>query len=311
MTAASASVFRHLIIVSSVTSTLSAMSTEIYMANTVPPELRGRASGWSQAGNLGGAGLGGGSDCSSPSTSALVGVRGGPRRRVLRLLGGDALPAAASNKNSDVELRCSELQGSRHRRLGGGAIAARLSGACHHGAADRLRRRTVVGDCNGMERGWRLVALVNGVAGGVASMVGAMLAGVICDRMDVKRAYCLFGILVGLSAVAMIFAPRTPTVFAVGVLGYQLMVGMAYTGYAAIVLEAIGKKSAATNWNLMAALSNAPIAVMSMFDGWTHDRFGTNCDAVRRASSCLRLPFWRAGAVCSQLSDLSTRRNSR
>ena len=42
------------------------------------------------------------------------------------------------------------------------------------------------------------------------------------------------------------------------------------------MLEAIGKKSAATNWNLMAALSNIPIASMAMFDGWTHDRFGTN-----------------------------------
>jgi predicted MFS family arabinose efflux permease len=121
-----------------------------------------------------------------------------------------------------------------------------------------------------------MVALVNGMAGGIASIVGAMAASVICDKMDVKRAYCMFGMLVGLSAVAMIFAPRTPTVFAIGVLVYQLMVGMAYTGYAAIVLEAIGKKSAATNWNLMAALSNAPIAVMGMFDGWTHDRFGTD-----------------------------------
>ena len=105
---------------------------------------------------------------------------------------------------------------------------------------------------------------------------GAMAAGFICDRMELKRAYCMFGIFVGLVAVAMIFAPRTPTVFAIGVLGYNAMVGMAYTGYAAIVLEAIGKKSAATNWNLMAALSNIPIAVMSTVDGYMHDAFGTD-----------------------------------
>jgi len=124
--------------------------------------------------------------------------------------------------------------------------------------------------------GGDLVALVNGVAGGLASMVGAMLAGWVCDRMDPKRAYCAFGILVGLVASAMILAPRSPTVFVAGVLGYQAMVGMGYTGYAAIVLEAIGKKSAATNWNLMAALSNIPIAVMSTFDGWMHDKYGTD-----------------------------------
>ena len=33
---------------------------------------------------------------------------------------------------------------------------------------------------------------------------------------------------------------------------------------------------AATNFNLMAALSNVPIALMTSFDGWVHDRYGTN-----------------------------------
>jgi len=74
----------------------------------------------------------------------------------------------------------------------------------------------------------------------------------------------------------MTFLPRTPMIFTVFVLLYNATVGMGYTGYAAIVLQAIGKKSAATNFNLMAALANAPIAVMSTFDGWVHDRFGTN-----------------------------------
>jgi predicted MFS family arabinose efflux permease len=121
-----------------------------------------------------------------------------------------------------------------------------------------------------------LVALVNGIAGGVAAMLGALVAGFVCDRVDVKRAYCLFGLFVGAIAAGMAFAPRTPTVFAVFVLAYQAAVGMGYTAYAAIVLEAIGKKSAATNWNLMAALANAPIALMGTFDGWVHDKYGTN-----------------------------------
>ena len=94
--------------------------------------------------------------------------------------------------------------------------------------------------------------------------------------MELKKAYSMFGLLVGLVAVSLILLPRTPTVFVGGVLAYQAMVGMAYTGYAAIVLEAIGKKSAATNWNLLAALSNIPIAVMSTVDGHVHDAFGTN-----------------------------------
>jgi PAT family beta-lactamase induction signal transducer AmpG len=129
---------------------------------------------------------------------------------------------------------------------------------------------------NEWRAGGNMVAFVNGIAGGVASIVGALVAGYICDRMELKKAYSIFGLLVGLVAVSLIALPRTPIVFVGGVLAYQAMVGMAYTGYAAIVLEAIGKKSAATNWNLMAALSNVPIAVMSTVDGHVHDSYGTN-----------------------------------
>jgi hypothetical protein len=93
--------------------------------------------------------------------------------------------------------------------------------------------------------------------------------------MDNKLAYCLFGILVGVVAVGMAYAPRTPLMFALFVLGYQFMTGGGYAGYVAIILEAIGKKSAATNFNVMAAVANMPIWVMTTFDGWTHDRYGT------------------------------------
>ena len=46
--------------------------------------------------------------------------------------------------------------------------------------------------------------------------------------------------------------------------------------YSAIVLQAIGQRSAATNFNLMAAVANVPLALMTSFDGWVHDRFGTD-----------------------------------
>jgi len=60
MTQGEIGVFSTLIVISSIASTAVSMSTEIFMANQTPAELRGRASGWSQAGNLGGAGIGGG-----------------------------------------------------------------------------------------------------------------------------------------------------------------------------------------------------------------------------------------------------------
>ncbi|HSQ95564.1 MAG TPA: MFS transporter [Croceibacterium sp.] len=276
MTRAEVPLFSTLIIVSSIASTLVSMSTEIFMANQTPPELRGRASGWSQAGNLGGAGIGGGLGLLLAEHVGHAWVSGA----VLALMcfvcwaGVLFLPRLDRTAKAPSYLRellnvALDVWSVAKSRLGYLALVIMVlpiaSGAVPWSAVAKE-----------WHAGGDLVALVNGVAGGLASMVGAMLAGWVCDRMDVKRAYCLFGILVGLAAVAMIALPRTPTVFTAFVLLYSAMVGMGYAGYAAIVLEAIGKKSPATNWNLMAALSNIPIAVMSTFDGWVHDKYGTN-----------------------------------
>ena len=90
------------------------------------------------------------------------------------------------------------------------------------------------------------------------------------------QAYCLFGLLTGAVAVAMAWWARTPAAFVVFTLAYSAFVGCGYAAYSAIVLEAIGQRSAATNFNLMSAISNVPIALMTTFDGWSHDRFGTS-----------------------------------
>jgi PAT family beta-lactamase induction signal transducer AmpG len=276
MTRAEVPVFSGLIIFSSVASTLISMSTEIFMANQTPPELRGRASGWSQAGNLGGTGIGGGIGLLLAEHVNAPWVSGAVLAVICFICwaGMLALPRLHRIQRTHSYLR--ELWGVLvdvwqvvRSRLGYLALIIMIlpiaSGAMPWSAVASEWHAS--GD---------LVALVNGIGNGLASMAGAMAAGFVCDRMDPKRAYCLFGILVGLASAALIVVPRTPSMFAVFVLLYWGMVGMGYTGYAAIVLEAIGKKSAATNWNLMAALSNAPITVMSIFDGWVHDKYGTN-----------------------------------
>ncbi|MDR7101846.1 MFS transporter [Croceicoccus sp. BE223] len=275
-TEAQVPIFMALIVIMSVTSTFVSMSAEIFMANQVPAAMRGRASGWSQAGNLGGAGLGGGvglllaENLAQPWISGVViaafciacwfATLGLPR--FVRTT------AARSYAGELKEVAVNVWEVARSR-VGYLALLIMLLPIGSGG----VPWSAIAGEWGA---GGNTVAIVNGLAGGLAAVVGALLAGFICDRMELKRAYSMFGILVGLVAVALIFVPRTPIVFAIGVLAYQMMVGMAYTGYAAIVLEAIGKKSAATNFNLMAALSNIPIAVMSMVDGYMHDNFGTD-----------------------------------
>jgi len=276
MTRAEVPIFSTLIAVSSVASTLVSMSSEIFMANQTPPELRGRASGWSQAGNLGGTGIGGGIGLLLAEHVSHAWVSGAVLAAICFACWAGVLflpplvrSAKAPSYLGELKTVALDVWTVARSRLGYLALIIMVlplaSGAMPWAAVASEWRAS--GD---------LVALVNGIGGGLAAMVGATLAGWVCDRMDPKRAYCLFGLLVGFTAAAMTFLPRTPMIFTVFVLLYNATVGMGYTGYAAIVLQAIGKKSAATNFNLMAALANAPIAVMSTFDGWVHDRFGTN-----------------------------------
>ncbi len=111
--------------------------------------------------------------------------------------------------------------------------------------------------------------------GGLVSALGCLIGGYICDKMDNKAAYALFGVAAGVFAVLLGWAPRTPTAFAIGTLAYALAIGMGYAAYNAVVLEAIGKGAAATKFNLLAAIANVPIALMTRFDGWLHDKGGT------------------------------------
>ena len=266
-----------IIVGSSVASTFVSMSTEIFMANQVPPELRGRASGWSQAGNLGGAGIGGGIGLLLAENVAQPWVSGAVLAAICFACWGATLflPRLVNIRQEGVhylahlkEVAVNVWQVARSR-LGYLALVIMLLPIGSGG----VPWSAIAGEWN---VGANLVAFVNGISGGIASIVGALVAGYVCDRMDLKKAYCMFGIFVGLVTTAMVFLPRSPEVFVGGVLAYQAMVGMAYTGYAAIVLEAIGKKSAATNWNLMAALSNIPVAGMAQIDGHVHDAYGTD-----------------------------------
>jgi predicted MFS family arabinose efflux permease len=103
-----------------------------------------------------------------------------------------------------------------------------------------------------------------------------MAGGFICDRMDRKNAYALFAAVMAVCAVAMALAPRTQTMYVWFVLIYSFINGLAYAAFTAVTLEAIGKGAAATKYTLYSALSNTPIAYMTLIDGWARTRWDTN-----------------------------------
>ena len=264
-----------LVVLASLASTLVAMASEVFMGHGVAPELRGRASGWAQAGNLGGSGIGGGLGLALVEHVSRPWVSGAVLAVICIACWAAVLVVPKVRRTRQTLHYWQSLKGvvldvwsvARSRTgylalflmllpIGTGAVAwSAFAGAGRAGA--------------------NLVALVSGVLSGLVSALGALVGGYICDRMNVKLAFLLFGLGAGVAAVIMAWAPRTPEVFVCFVLIYALFVGAGYAGYSAVVLQAIGKRSVATNFSLMAALSNVPIAAMTEFDGWTHDRFGT------------------------------------
>ena len=246
------------------------------MAQCVPAEMRGRASGWAQAGNVGGGGVGGGIGLLLAEHVSQQWVSGAVLAAICLACWGCVRFVPAARRTRSVPSYLDELKGVvrdvwevARSRIGYLALILMVlpiaSGAAPWSA--------IAGEWGA---GADLVALVNGVVGGLASAAGALVGGYVCDRMSAGRAYCVFGLLAGAVAVAMAWWSRTPIAFIVFTLGYSALVGCGYAAYSAIVLQAIGQRSAATNFNLMAAIANVPIALMTTFDGWVHDRFGTN-----------------------------------
>ena len=101
-----------------------------------------------------------------------------------------------------------------------------------------------------------------------------------CRRLALRpagsqTAYCLFGAAQMAAAIAMGLSARTSGQFVLWTTVYAFIQGLTYAGYSAIVLEAIGRTAAATKFSLLAALSNMPIAYVTLIDGNANDRWGT------------------------------------
>jgi MFS family permease len=265
-----------IVLLSNLAVTFLGMSVESLMAYATRDEEKGRAGGWFQAGNLGGAGLGGGAGlwlagrlpeswmagailavACLGSAAALLFVEepeashggGGPRARLAEVVR-DLRDLARARSGFLALVLC-------FLPLGSGAASGLWS--------------AVAGD-------WKasagVVALVTGVLAGILSALGCLLGGYLSDLMDRKAAYAVYGVLQALAAVAMSLAPRTEAMYVLFTSLYAVITGLTYAGFSAFVLEAMGRGAAATKYSVFASLSNTPIAYMTRIDGWAHARWG-------------------------------------
>jgi PAT family beta-lactamase induction signal transducer AmpG len=261
----------------SLAATVTTITASSLLAHGTSDDEKGRAGGWSQAGNLGGSGLGGGLGlwltqhapvwisgaalglfCVATSIALLFLAEPSAEHRSQRLL------ASLAN----VGRECWALLTTQRGALAFFLMLLPIG----QGAAQNLWSAVA----NDWHASADAVALANGVLSGVVSIVGCLVGGWICDLMDRKTAYCLFGLVLAAASVAMALAPRTEAMFVGFVLLYAFLTGFCYAGFAAVVFETIGKGAAGTKSNLLSGIANVPLIYLGIFDGMGHDRWGAS-----------------------------------
>jgi PAT family beta-lactamase induction signal transducer AmpG len=266
-----------LVMVSSVASTFTSMASETFMAN-LAADQQAKASGWSQAGNFAGGGLGGALGLYLAEHVKAQWVSGAALGVFCMVC---ALPLLWLTAQTRTHMRPTlhETMGEVARdvwhvvraRAGLLVILLMLLPLGSGGAAT-----TMTAKAGEWRVGADLVESVGGVMSGLVSAIAAVAGGYLMGRLDRRTVYCIFGMMVGLVLIPTAFAPRTPMTWIVSSLGYAAIIAACYTAYSAVVLEAIGKGAAATKFNLMASVSNVPVLYMPLVDGWLHDTHGTN-----------------------------------
>ncbi len=275
MKAASLPMLTMITLVANVACTFLGMSTQSLMAYGVPDNEKGRAGGWFQAGNLGGGGIGGGvglflaQRLPSPWMAGAI-------LAVLCLACALGLLFVHEPKHErahgvwqGVKFVGVDIWNLSRARMGFVALFLCFL-PIGSGAASNL--------WSAVASDWKAsadtVAMVTGVVGGLVMAVGSVAGGFLCDRMNRKGAYALFGVLQALAAVGMAIAPHVEHQYVIWTLVYAFVTGLTYAGFTAFVLEAMGHGAAATKFSLFASLSNFPIMYMTSLDGWAHTKWG-------------------------------------
>ncbi|HTT56991.1 MAG TPA: MFS transporter [Opitutaceae bacterium] len=266
------------ILLTSVAATFLGFAVEAMVAHLTPPADRGRVSGWFQAGNLGGTGIGGG-----VGLWLLINLRHGwEAGLILALLTLACVALLPRLPEVPAESRGTSLaRAVRNVAVDLWAVARSRDGVLSAvlcfvpvgtGAAAGVLAQSVVA------AHWRAgageVELVQGVLNGIVSMAGCLLGGYGCRFFGARPAYAAFGALMAAVTFAMAFAPATPSVYVVGSLVYALVTGFCYAAFSAFVLDAIGAGNAATKYNGYASLSNFPIWYMGLVLAAAETRLG-------------------------------------
>lgn len=299
-----------IVFTTSLASTFLGFAVEGLVAHITPPHDRGRVCGWFQAGNLGGAGLGGGfglwllDNVYSPWLTGLI-LAAITLACCIALRFVPDVPAEASagslwgaveHVGSDMWQVLKSPQG-----ILCGTLCFVPVGT---GAAGGVLAQAQVAASWGAHAGE--VELVQGFLAGGVSMMGCLAGGYVCAHLlGSCKAYAVFGGL--MAAVTALMAATAPTVGAyIGFnLAYAFTMGLCFAASSSFVLETIGKGHAATKYNGFSSLANAPVWYMGLVLAKAETRWGPNGMLLTESGLAIVgiLVFATAAAIVRQKQD--------
>jgi MFS family permease len=264
-----------LLILGNAVNTSTSIASGGLMAVLIPGSSHGKAGGWYQAGNLGGGALAGGvciwlaervpvwgfataaaAMVFVPSLAVLF-VKEAPR---------DLTPSWALFTTMFHKFR--DLMNQRSTWVGFLFFLSPL------GAASAGTLFSGIGvDYNASAK---IVMWVTGFGGALCTIIGSVAGGYLCDHMDRRNAYLLSGGLSAVASGAMLLAPISPVVFAVGASAYLMMAGFSYGAFNALALELTDGEpcTGGARFSLFSAAANGPVAYMTWLDGQGDRRWG-------------------------------------
>lgn len=279
------------------------------LAVTMPDELRGKASGWLNVGNLSGGGL------SATLALYMVGQEVAPIYIGIVLAAMMILPSVAilwvvepprdnidSIRNVFAQTY-KDISSVLFSRKGLTGMLLLLSPV---GTAALTNYFTGMAD--DYHASPDVVSLTSGLAATGLTAIGAYGGGWLCDRYNRRMLYLLSGLATAACGLAMMVSPRTEVTYAWGVMLYALITGLCYSAFTATVLETIGKggKAASAQYALFVAAGNAAIAYTLKVDSAFHKAHGVEGVVASDAGLnvlgvvVLAIVFWRLGAWSSK-----------
>lgn len=264
-----------IVFISQVAATLTFLPVNGFMALSIKDKSKGEASGWFQAGSLGGIGIGGGAGLwlaihYNIIISGIVLCMACILFALVILLIKDIPHNKEKTIKQELKLMGKEIFALVKLPVALFVIIL-LTTPIGSGAMSNLWS-AVANDWN---TNADTVVLVTGILSGGISAVGSVAGGFIADKRGVWIAFLGIGSISALLVLLLAIMPLKPSVYIFGVLLYAFATGMMYAAFTAIIYFVIGKSNAVTKYSLISSLGNLPVVYMTKFDGWVHDKFNS------------------------------------